>query len=279
LDVPVAAWTVFTTVNSVMADKMIEISTKRGYDVRDFALVVGGGAGPVHGAHLAELLEIPTVVIPRYAATYSAFGMLNMEVGRDFARSIIARSKALDLARLNALLAEMEADASGFLGGLGVPPAEVVLRRSVEMRYLGQFHEVEVTDVPAGAIGPGELAAMVEAFHRRHRDLFTFDMPKREVEFLNARVKGTARREPVALAEIPQAAGDAAVALKRRRPCLWDPARGYEDTPVYDGSRLAAGHVLAGPAVIEERTTTVVVPAAFTCRVDRWRNYLLTRRA
>jgi N-methylhydantoinase A len=279
LDVPAAAWTIFTTVNSVMADKMIEISTKRGYDVRDFALVVGGGAGPVHGAHLAELLEIPTVVIPRYAATYSAFGMLNMEVGRDFARSIIARSKALDLARLNALFGEMEADACGFLGGLGVPPADVVLRRSMDMRYVGQFHEVEVTDTPAGPIGPAELAAIVEAFHRRHRDLFTFDMPKREVEFLNARVEGTARREPVPLAEIPQVAGDAAVALKRRRPCLWDPAQGYEDTPVYDGSRLAAGHVLAGPAVIEERTTTVVVPAPFTCRVDPWRNYLLTRRA
>ncbi len=278
LNVPAAAWTIFTTVNSVMADKMIEISTKRGHDVRDFALVAGGGAGPVHGAHLAALLEIPTVVIPRYAATYSAFGMLNMELGRDFARSIIARARELDLPRLNALFQEMEAEGRALLVSLGVAPADVVLRRSVEMRYRGQYHEVEVTDVPAGAIGATELAAMVEAFHRRHRDLFTFDMPKREVEFLNARVKATARREPVPLAEIPQAAGDAAEALKRRRPCLWDLARGYEDTPVYDGSRLAAGHVLAGPAVIEEPTTTVVVPASFTCRVDRWRNYILSRR-
>ena len=218
------------------------------------------------------------MVIPRYASTYSAFGMLNMEVGRDFARSIIVRAKALDLARLNALFGEMEVEAREVLGSLGIAPADVLLRRSVELRYLGQFHEVEVTDVPAGPIGPGELAAIVEAFQRRHRDLFTFNMPKREVEFLNARVKGTARREPVPLAEIPQAAGDAAGALKRRRPCLWDPARGYEDTPVYDGSRLAAGHELAGPAVIEERTTTVVVPASFTCRVDRWKNYILSRR-
>ncbi len=279
LDVPGAAWTIFTTVNSVMADKMIEISTKRGYDVRDFALVVGGGAGPVHGAHLAQLLEIPTVVIPRYAATYSAFGMLNMELGRDFARSILSRAKTLDLEHLNALYREMEAEGRAFLATLGVPPGDVVLRRSMDMRYLGQFHEVEVADVPHGTIGLEELAAILAAFHRRHRDLFTFNMPKREVEFLNARVKATARREPVPLAEIPQAAGDVAQALKRRRPCLWDIARGYEDTPVYDGARLAVGHVLEGPAVIEEPTTTVVVPPAFACRVDPWKNYILSRRA
>ncbi len=278
LDVPTAAWTTFTTVNSVMADKMIEISTKRGYDVRDFALVVGGGAGPVHGAHLAELLEIPTVVIPRYAATYSAFGMLNMEVGQDLARSIISRAKALDLERLNALYREMEKEGRAFLGTLGVPPQDVVLRRSMDMRYLGQFHEVEVVDVPHATIGPEELAAILAAFHRRHRELFTFNMPKREVEFLNARVKATGRREPVPLAEIPEASGDAGQALKRHRPCVWDIARGYEETPVYDGSLLAAGHTLPGPAVIEERTTTVVIPPSFVCRVDRWKNYILSRR-
>ncbi len=91
-------------------------------------------------------------------------------------------------------------------------------------------------------------------------------------------IEGTARREPVPLAEIPKAARDAAEALKRRRRCLWNLARAYEDTPVYDSSRLAAGHVLAGPALIEERTT-VVVPASFTCRVDRFRNYILSRRS
>ena len=96
---------------------------------------------------------------------------------------------------------------------------------------------------------------------------------------MNARMKGTARREPVPLAEILRSTGDVAQALKRRRPCHWDLARGYEEIPVYDGSRLAAGHVLAGPAVIEEPTTTVLVPASFTCRGDRWRNYIPTRRA
>ncbi|MDH3445661.1 MAG: hydantoinase/oxoprolinase family protein, partial [Deltaproteobacteria bacterium] len=171
IDVPAAAMTVFTTVNSLMADKMSEISTKRGYDVRDFSLVVGGGAGPVHGACVAALLEIPTVIIPRYAATYSAFGMLNMDVGRDFARSLISRKSFLDLNRVNHLFDEIEIEAQQVLSEIGVAPEDTLLRRSMEMRYLGQFHEVEVTEVPTGKIGPEELDGIVQAFHRRHKSL------------------------------------------------------------------------------------------------------------
>ena len=278
LDASRTAQTIFTTVNSVMADKMTEISTKRGYDVRDFALVVGGGAGPVHGAHLADILQIPKVIIPRHAATYSAFGMLNMELGRDFARSIISRKGSIDLERLNRLFGEMEAEARGALKELGIAAKETVFRRSLEMRYLGQFHEVEVADVPSETIGSGELEEIVKAFHRRHKDLYTFDMPGREVEFLNARLKATARQEPLKLAESVQAGGNADQAIKRRRPVLWNLGRAYEDTPVYDGTRLACGHRVEGPAIIEETLTTVVIPASYVCAVDSVKNYILTRR-
>jgi len=278
LDPAGAAKAIFTTVNTLMADMMIEITTKRGYDVRDFALVVGGGAGPVHSAHLADLLEIPLVVIPRFAATYSAFGMLNMEVGRDFARSIVSRVKLLDLAHLNKLFSEMDAEARQLLGEIGIPSEEIGRRRSIEMRYMGQFHEVEVTELPLGPIGTEELHAIVQAFHSRHKELYTFDLPGREAEFHNARLKATARREPLRLAEIPKASGPLSQALKRRRPVLWDLDRGYEETLVYAGDRLAAGHFLDGPAIIEEKMTTVVVPAAYRCRVDGVKNYILSRR-
>ena len=278
LDLPAAAKAIFATVNSLMADKMTEISTKRGYDVRDFALVVGGGAGPVHGAYLADLLEIPTIIVPRYAATYSAFGMLNMEVGKDFARSLISRKSLLDLKRVNELYAEMETEAREVLAEIGIAPRDTVFRRSMEMRYVGQFHEMEVFDVPPGEIGAKDLDEITEAFHKRHKDLFTFNMPGREVEFLNVRLKATARQERLKLAEIPRATGGAAEALKRRRPVLWDLAKGYEETPIYDGTKLACGHKIPGPAVIEEPATTVVIPGSYVCAVDGVKNYILSRR-
>ena len=278
IDLPTAAMTIFIAVNSLMADKMMELSTKRGYDARDFALVVGGGAGPVHGAYLADRLEIPTIIIPRYAATYSAFGMLNMEVGRDFARSLISRRSFMNLERVNSLFAEMELEARQLLGEIGIAPQETVFRRSMEMRYLGQFHEVEVTEVPLGKIGPKELEGITEAFHRRHKALFTFDMVQREVEFLNVCLKATMRQEPLKLAEIPQGSGKPDQALKRHRPVLWSLAKGFEETPAYDGTRLKCGDRIAGPAIIEEPATTVVIPVSYDCTVDKVKNYILSRR-
>jgi N-methylhydantoinase A len=287
IDIATAAMTIFTTVNSLMADKMSEISTKRGHDVRDFALVVGGGAGPVHGAYVADLLEIPTVIIPRYAATYSAFGMLNMEVGRNFARSLLLRKAFLDLDRVNELFDDMREEARQVLGEIGIAPENSTLRRSIEMRYLGQFHEVDVLDIPAGKLGAAEIDRIIEAFHCRHKALFTFDMPKREVEFLNLQLKATLRHEPLKLAEIESAsglpaarqAGGADQAIKRRRPALWNLAKGYEETAVYDGDRLAAGHRVQGPAIVEEAATTVVIPPNYVCAVDKIKNYILTRRS
>lgn len=232
----------------------------------------------MHGAHLAELLEIPNVIIPRYAATYSAFGMLNMEVGRDFARSIVSTLKFLDLKQLNAFFAEMEVEARQVLGEIGISQEDTVHRRSLDMRYVGQFHEVEVSDVPLGTIGPAELQVIMDSFHRRHKELYTFNIPDREVEFLNARLKATAKREVLSLEEIPAAPGDISPALKRKRACLWNLSKGFEETCVYDGSKLAAGHIVPGPAVIEESKTTIVIPATFICRVDGFKNYILKRR-
>jgi N-methylhydantoinase A len=279
IDVATAAMTIFTTVNSLMADKMTEISTKRGHDVRDFTLVVGGGAGPVHGAYVADLLEIPTVIIPRYAATYSAFGMLNMEVGRNFARSLLLRKAFLDLDRVNQQFGEMEEEARQVLGEIGIAPENTTLRRSIEMRYLGQFHELEVLDIPVGKLGEAEIDRIIESFHRRHKAIFTFDMPKREVEFLNLQLKATLRHEPLKLAEIAMATGGADKAIKRRRPVLWNLSKGYEETAVYDGDRLAAGHRIDGPAIVEEAATTVAIPPNYVCAVDKIKNYILTRRS
>lgn len=273
LTIPEAAQAIFTTVNSFMADQITEVSTKQGYDVRDFALVVGGGAGPVHGAFIANHLGIPTVIIPTVAALLSAFGMFAMDIGRDFARSYFVQAGKVDLSRVNQLFREMEEEAHAAIRAMRVAKEGVVLKRSVELRYIGQFHEVEVP-LPPGELTMKELDEAIANFHKRHEALFTFRMPWKGVEFLNFSLKATAPKAPFSLRQIGDGK-DPAQALKRKRACFFG---GREvETPVYDGEKLRKGNEIQGPAIVEERTTTVVVPERYRCAVDEYRNYVLTR--
>jgi len=275
LDLLQAAQAIHTTVNSFMADSITEISTKRGYDVRDFALIAGGGAGPIHGPALAERLGISTVIIPRFAALYSAFGMFAMDIGRDYARSYHSRVDRVSLEQVNRLYDEMELEAQAAMKSLKMPKGEVNLARTAELRYVGQFHEVEVP-MAAGKLTEHHVKEAVAKFHKRHQELYTFSMNFRAVEFLNFRLKATARKAAFQLEKIAQGKKKPEGSLKRRRTCIFN-GKSF-NTPVYDGERIRAGNVIRGPAIIEEQTTTVVVPPAFECSADRFKSYILRKR-
>ena len=270
-----AAQSIYTTVNSFVADSIAEVSTKKGYDCRDFALIVGGGAGAVHGPAIAERMGISTVIVPRFAGLYSAFGMFAMEIGRDYARSNICRVDRADLDLINRLYKEMEAEALGAMRAMHVAKADVTLTRTADMRYTGQFHEVEVEMSP-GTLTPEHLKEAVANFHKRHHELYTFSMGFRAVEFLTFRLKATARKAPFQLEEIAQGEENPEGALKRRRNCIFE-GKTF-DVPVYDGERIRAGNLIQGPAILEDKTTTVVVPPSFQCCVDRFKNYILKRK-
>lgn len=270
-----AAEAIFTTINAYMADQITEVATRRGNDPRDFALVAGGGAGPVHATFIADLLHIPRVVIPPIAATYSAFGMFAMDVGRNYARSYITRAKQLDVDRVNALYTEMESEAIAGFAELGVPAAAVTFSRTADLRYIGQFHEVEV-EAPAGTVTAEAVEVAIANFHARHEQLYTFNMPWQGIEFLTFRLRATTPKTAFELRRIQDGDGDAKRSLKRTRVCRFD-GRDTE-TPVYDGELLRNGDRFSGPAIVEETTTTVVIPSRYDCAVDAYKNYVLTRR-
>jgi N-methylhydantoinase A len=270
-----AAQAIFQSVNSLMADQIIELSTKRGLDLRDFALVVGGGAGAVHGAYVAELLGIPNVIIPRYAPLYSAFGMFAMEVGREYSRTHIARSDKLDLGKIEALYQDLAQTAIADFKESHMDSSTIILTRTAHMRYAGQFHEIELP-LPSALRSASDVDDVVKAFHARHKELYTFDLPFRGTEFLTFRLKATASRG-AALQILPLAQGtsDSKTALKRMR-CCWF-GNEWVETPCYDGERVLAGQIFPGPAIIEAKATTVVIPPTFTCTMDVAGSYLLRR--
>ena len=271
-----AAQAVFKIVNSLMADQVVELSTKRGYDLRDFALIVGGGAGAVHGAHIAELLGIPNVIIPNYAALYSALGMFAMDVGREYSRSYMARTDKLDLQQLESHYRSLMAMAVADLKQSHAEASELVLTRSAQMRYVGQFHEIEVP-LPGELRSAEDVQWLLQTFHARHKELYTFALPQRGIEFRTISLKATVKRTRE-LKLMPLAAGgaDAGAALKRTRACLF--GEGWIETPCYDGARLLSGNVISGPAIIEEQATTIVIPEKFVCTVDASGSYLLKKK-
>ena len=269
-----AAEAIFRTVNANMANKITEVSTKRGHDIRDSIMIAGGGGGPIHGGFIADALGIKRVVVPPVAALYSAFGMFAMDIGQDYARSFVGRTNNIDLDTLNRVYAELEAEAQTAFKQHGVPPDKVILKRSADIRYVGQFHEVEV-DMAGGKITREAVDAAAAGFTRKHEELYTFAMPWKAVEILTLRLKATTPNAPFALPQVAKGDADPKPALKRRRTCRFN---GRDvDTPIYDGEKVMAGNVISGPAIIEETTTTVVIPEAYVCSVDKYKNYILTR--
>ena len=269
-----AAEAIFRTVNANMANKITEVSTKRGHDIRDSIMIAGGGGGPIHGGFIADSLGIKRVVVPPVAALYSAFGMFAMDIGQDYARSFVGRANNIDLDTLNRVYAELKAEAQTAFKQHGVPPDKVILKRSADLRYVGQFHEVEV-DMAGGKITREAVDAAAAGFARKHEELYTFAMPWKAVEILTLRLKATTPNAPFALPQVAKGDADPKPAFKRRRSCRFN---GRDvDTPIYDGEKVLAGNVISGPAIIEETTTTVVIPEAYVCSVDKYKNYILTR--
>jgi N-methylhydantoinase A len=270
-----AAEAIFRTVNANMANKITEVSTKRGYDVRSTVMIAGGGGGPIHAGFIADGLGVRKVVVPPVAALYSAFGMFAMDIGQDYARSFVSRATNADIGALNRVYGELEAEALASFKAHGVEVEDVVLKRTADLRYVGQFHEVEV-DIAGSALTREAVDAAAAEFARKHEELYTFSMPWKAVEILTLRLKASTPSVPFTLPQVEQGSENPIGALKRRRICRFN---GRDvDTPVYDGEKVLAGNVITGPAVIEETTTTVVIPETYVCSVDRHKNYILTRR-
>ena len=271
------AQAMFTTANTVMSDLITEVATKQGRDVRDFTLVAGGGAGGIHAAAIAQQLSIPTVIVPRVAALMSAFGMFAMDLGLEYARSCARRQSQLDFAEIGGLYADMRRRACEDFARVGIAEAQLSFKPTVEMRYVGQYHEVEM-DMPAEALSAENLPLMLENFHAKYHKMYTYAMKWRAAEFLTFRLKVTAPQRPLVMTAQAKATGSVEAARRGSRACLFhgNPAR--VDTPVYDWDRMGHGHHVVGPALIDDKTTTVMVPPGFSCEVDPYHNLVLSAR-
>jgi N-methylhydantoinase A len=259
-----------------MAQGVREVTIKRGFDPREFPLIPGGGAGPIHGCLICSELEVPLQIVPREASVLCAFGMLMGELKHDFVRTFVARLESLDWPKLAALVGQMSEEGARLLDSerIARPAQRTALR--LDCRYLKQYHEVSVP-VPLAAIHRRDADAVARAFHDEHQRLFgyTLEAEKSPVEIINVRLQAIGATErPVYRRETPGPA-DARAALKGQRSVYIPERDAFASVPVFDGHQMRCGHRLFGPALIEQQTTAIFVSDSYDCTVDPLGSFVL----
>jgi N-methylhydantoinase A len=253
-----AAWGIHEIVNENMANAARVHAVERARDPRSLPLFAFGGAGPVHAAGVAGALGSPAVLAPYGAGVLSAAGFLAAPLAFDFVRTRPAVLDGLDWREAEALFAEMEDEGARLLADSGVPDERISHRRIAEMRYVGQGHELRV-DVPAdGGTGP-----LMAAFETRYRELYGHAGPSVPVEVLSWRVVSSGPKPALALTP-PRWGGDGR-AQKGEREAYFP--GGCRPVPVYDRYALEPGFAAEGPAIVEERESTLVVPPGRSAEV------------
>jgi N-methylhydantoinase A/oxoprolinase/acetone carboxylase beta subunit len=274
LGIPVeeAAWGIHRIVNLNMELATRVVSIERGHDPRGLALVATGGSAPAHACRLAGVLGIRTVVIPAAAGVASAIGLLSADVKFDQARTRVARLETTDVDGLNAMFADMEGEAADvILESSGAPPSRV--DREVDLRYVGQGYEVTVP-VPARRLEPDDLKAVREAFEQEYELRYGFTSPDQAVEATTWKVTAYGESAGLELPRIDAGATDVSEAVRETRPAYF-PETGFVDTPAYDRYRLFPGAEIAGPAIVEERESTTVIPPGMSGTCDGFGNLLV----
>ncbi|QCI95885.1 hydantoinase/oxoprolinase family protein [Novosphingobium sp. EMRT-2] len=258
---------VIRIANANMTTALRLVSTNKGYDPRDFALMAFGGGGAMHAVALAEELKVPRVIIPVNSSVFSAWGMLLTDLRRDYIRTRLTPLAPRSIDAVRAIFAEIEAEALRDFAGEAGDRAPLFEYRA-DLRYVGQEHTVGIA-FPLDGDAPVEAA--IAAFHEAHEKRFTYRLDA-AVQLVNFHLVATLPVDKPDLAERAVTGLTLADAVKGTRRVDFD-THGVHDATIYDGLRLEPGMALSGPAVIQEPAVTLPLPPGARAEVDRLGNY------
>jgi len=271
-----AAAGMYDVINVNMAAGIREVSIKRGHDPRDFPLVVAGGAGPAHACSISYELEIPVMIIPRESSIFCAAGMLLSDLKHSFVRTYARPFSDLDLNRFQGLFSDMESTAASLLESENIPSDRIEYQRSLDMRYVKQYHEVNV-DISKEEVGGGELEGVSERFHKRHDSLYGYHLreEKTPAELINLRLTAIGRTHKPRFVEQEFMGEDPAGAKKGEREAYMPKLKEYRKLQVFDGFALRHGNRIEGPAIVEQENTTLFLTPEYVLRCDKYGSFTL----
>ena len=267
------AWGIHQVANENMANAARVHLGERGKDPRSMPLFAFGGAGPVHGYRVAKILSLPSLVSPLGAGVGSTFGLLVAPLAFDFVRSSYSGLEQLDWKQANDLLDEMAREGRTVLENSGVPASEISYQRSAEIRYIGQGHEVSVP-LPDGTLGEEQIPQIKASFEEVYRGLYGRKGPDVSLEVINWRLVASGPH-PERDFHLPKNASHDQGTVKGTRMAYFPEEGRYLETTVYDRYALESGAAFDGPAIVEERESTLIVGPGAQCRVDSWLNVIV----
>jgi N-methylhydantoinase A len=256
--------------NANMTSATQLISVERGHDPRDFALVAGGGAGPLHAVEIARELRIPQVVVPMTPGVTSALGILQVDLRHDILAPVLQQVKQISPEDLAETFRRLEAEAIELLEAEEISEDRRSVELSVDARYYGQtpYMNLRLAEAPETRAA---LEALVAEYRRRYEQEFGYQLPEEvaTIELVNARVAAIGVTDDVEL----RLAGGNHTASPRpatHRPVYFEEPGEFVETPIYRREELAGGTTIDGPAVIEQTDTTVLVPPGARAAVDSY---------
>jgi len=273
-----AAQGIIRVVTANMAKAIRVISVERGYDPRDYTMLAFGGAGPIHAARLAKELEIPKLLIPKHPGIMCAIGLLQADLRTNISLTRMSPLSLEALPMIEAGFAQLRERADEWFEAEAISPAARTLRLAIDVRYGGQAYELTI-DWPEDSTGEALIKAIRERFEGAHKQLYGYIAEEEPIQATTLRVEAIGHVPKAELKRYPPAAGKAEDAIVGTRKVYLPELGSFTECPLYERERLGPGHVVAGPAVVEQMDSTTFILPGQKATVDPYLNLLIEWKA
>ncbi|TFG29961.1 MAG: hydantoinase/oxoprolinase family protein [Promethearchaeota archaeon] len=269
-----AASRIYTTINYDMIISLRDLAIRRGIDPRERVLVGGGGAFGIHAAHIAKEIGVKEILIPKKAGVLSAYGGLISDIKHDFRATSFTTSNAFEFDKINKILEELEKKAEEFFIRANIIPENRQIKYYMEARYPYQVYDLNIP-LTENRITEKNISKIIESFHEIHQKFYASSDPKSHIEATALRVSAIGKVKKPQIKEIVKTEENASIALKGTRNVYFREKERFIETSIYDGDKLKNGHIINGPAIVEEVNTTIVIPPNYILNVTKYGDYFL----
>lgn len=266
----------YRIINTNMAQGVRQVSIEKGYDPREFLFIVAGGAGPIHAGEICRELEIPMFMVPNVASIFCAAGMLMGDLKHDYISSYLFSLSEIERTHFTGIYEQMKNTGMETLKKEGVDEEDVELFPVLDLRYVGQYHEVQLS-VPWDNIVSFNLDKIKSEFHKEHNRLFGYSLEEEntEIELINIRLRVLGKTEKPEFLKGSENCVTLESALKERRQVYIPESNEIREVPVYDGDLTLSNNIITGPAIIEKVNTSIFVSESYSCVIDDYGSFIV----